>query len=1042
MNIQQLTPTWHIESYEHFIQTQLPQLLGRQLPLAGYRVASSGDYTCTVTLSVTRNDTGEAVETVYTDIPQPDEEGKFLIDNHIRTVVPLASSDQLDSATIYCVGDLLLEFVEERLGSAPSDLPWDEAMLRAWLPLDRWLADFFTTHRHAQVLDHTNWLANIGHTRRLIMLNPSGVTDSGQFGRLGPFEKPEGPNMGRIGTIAVGATIYENRLVAAETPLSSLGITAYMTPLAEQCDPNRLLMGLNMQRQWLPYANPEPALVQSGHEPDATEFWCGRNLLTAFVPWGAATVQDGIILSESGAIHLSNVDHQVELGDKLSNRYGAKGVVSAILPDAEMPRMADGTPVELLFSGIGLHSRLNTSQLREAVLGRLARSQGEPIIAPPFAGPTNAEIQQRLAAHNLPQDGMETLIDGLTETPLERPATVGWVYWGRTAHLVRDKLYVATEAGQVGQRVTELSYRALRAAGAEQLIHEFCHTLSGAYATTAELDGESLLKRASQAAHTASPSPRFQALCQRLQALGITIDHREDGLHFGFQTPPGEAIQLVQPVPHPWLQEHLLTTVGGLQVDADNMVPFSTLLDARERQLPQTSAALHPGYKAVVAANAKLARLLASDAPTALTEPAYNLLVQQVDAYAHSLLVTEDLHFSSRVFFSARTVLAPSIDLAPQQIGLGDEVAWALYGPQVAQQLGDAEAVQQRTERATQALDALMAESWLLVNRAPALGPTAYVALRPVRQPGRVARIHFMICPLMDADFDGDQCSLLLPITPAAQREAGERLSLAGHLRRDPALLNEIVPSHDAMLGLALLSLQQAGRGQIDEMVGTGLPYTAGFVTRAELVQALAPQLTELGADRILGKLHDLYQAGFAKIRQSGCSLSPFVEFGLEMPNPPAAGNPQAWQRYVDERLQQITAMDSFDNPWGHYVLATKCGALAENRLRALIINIFGRGVATNAAGEVVEIRHGFSTGLLPEELFALVPGAQEGLRQWGQYITERSAQVVETGLDKSFHVLARARRSTQPGLVFARAAAIGEIDPLVDVDSRMFMGK
>ena len=90
--------------------------------------------------------------------------------------------------------------------------------------------------------------------------------------------------------------------------------------------------------------------------------------------------------------------HQIEPGDKLSNRFGMKGVVSKILPDELMPKMSDGTPVELLFSSVGIHSRLAIGQLREAVLGRLAHAEGEPIIAPPFHGPSESEIRQRLAA--------------------------------------------------------------------------------------------------------------------------------------------------------------------------------------------------------------------------------------------------------------------------------------------------------------------------------------------------------------------------------------------------------------------------------------------------------------------------------------------------------------------------------------------------------------------------------------------------------------------------------------------------------------------
>jgi DNA-directed RNA polymerase beta subunit len=173
-----------------------------------------------------------------------------------------------------------------------------------------------------------------------------------------------------------------------------------MIPLLEHDDPFHLLMGTNMMRQWLPPSNPEPALVQTGNEPHRPDFWCGRNLLTAFVCWGEASFEEGLILSQSGAERLGDPD-PVEPGDKLSNRHGIKGVVSQILPDDQMPHLADGTPVELIFHSSGLHARMNFGQLREALLGCVARSKGLPVIIPPFQAPGEDALRQRLIKNGL-----------------------------------------------------------------------------------------------------------------------------------------------------------------------------------------------------------------------------------------------------------------------------------------------------------------------------------------------------------------------------------------------------------------------------------------------------------------------------------------------------------------------------------------------------------------------------------------------------------------------------------------------------------------
>ena len=168
-----------------------------------------------------------------------------------------------------------------------------------------------------------------------------------------------------------------------------------MIPLLEHNDPNRLLMGANMLGQWLVPPDPEPALVQTGFEPNAPNFWCGRNLLTAYVSRGADTYEDALTISQSAARRL-NYPHELEPGDKLSNRHGAKGVVARILPDDQMPHLPDGTPVELLYSFLGVPLRMNFGQIREALLGRIAHQQGEPIICPPYSAPDEAEIKARL----------------------------------------------------------------------------------------------------------------------------------------------------------------------------------------------------------------------------------------------------------------------------------------------------------------------------------------------------------------------------------------------------------------------------------------------------------------------------------------------------------------------------------------------------------------------------------------------------------------------------------------------------------------------
>lgn len=100
-------------------------------------------------------------------------------------------------------------------------------------------------------------------------------------------------------------------------------------------------------------------------------------------------------------------------GDKLSGRYGDKGVVARIVPDAQFPHSADGKPYEVLLNPQGIISRGNPSQLFETLLGKIARARGEAFRIPGF----NNEKLTDLVARELKAAGLkdtEDLIDPTT----------------------------------------------------------------------------------------------------------------------------------------------------------------------------------------------------------------------------------------------------------------------------------------------------------------------------------------------------------------------------------------------------------------------------------------------------------------------------------------------------------------------------------------------------------------------------------------------------------------------------------------------------
>lgn len=1031
---------WHKASYEAFLNERLPALLAERLPLIGYAVEAISTYTCrvTVTLAVTTNGcsgrSSTALSPVVTfDLPQPDDAGRFKVDDAFKVVIPLADRAELDQAHIRCVGEQLYDVIAARLGQAPVDLPWDDALVRAWLSLDAWIADFLRDT--AQPLESLNWLAEQTHLRSLLLLEGAPVIAPGQRGRVCPFETPEGPNIGRVLRVALGADIRDGKLVVLdERPQAVMGLSAAMIPFLEHDDPNRTLMGANMLRQWIPQQTPEPAWVQTGNEPNAPHFWNGRNLLTAFVSWGAGTFEDGLVVSESCAQRF-DTPYPLHIGDKMSNRHGTKGVVGQILPDAAMPHLPDGTPVDIVYNFANLHRRMNFGQIREAVMGRIAQREGRPVIVPPFEALSADALRARLAEVGLPDSGMETLTVGKNGLALEQPSTVGYVYWGRLVHLAQDKLLVYID-GSWGQVQGEMENFMLRDLGAFKNIRENLNTRAARRPDSATLAARVVAGPVEQAA---PPTPLFADLTRRLRVAGIEAALDGDKLAFRFAPPAADALKLARPLPHPWLPGRQLTAIGipDALAEGDDTVWRLFAPPGGWQHVPETPPAV---YTALVEANDRLARMLEGRAPQKLVESTAAQLESRVQAFFDALLTPVHLRLSERLLFSGRTVLAPDAGLTLEQVGIPDAMAWAYFGPFVTRELaGDVEAVAARTEQAAQALDAVMAHAWVIVNRAPTFTPTALLAFHPVRVPGYALHLHPLLCHWLNADFDGDQAAVMLPVTAAAQHEAGEKLSVAGHLARDPGLLDSLLPSLDALWGLARLSLTAEGLAEIAQLVGEPVAAPGGFITRATLAEAMHKVLARDGVQAVLSRLEALLRRGFAVAQASGASLSPFVDASLRQPQAPVSGDADQWQKYAGVVTEALASgVDYLESDLGPQRLMVKARGAGLEQLAWLV---GGRGLVTDECGNAVVIRHGYAEGYTAEELLACVAGARQGFAEVTREWERLGASFRERNVSRSFNVLTRALRAKHPGLVFASAAAAGEVDPLADVESRLLVG-
>lgn len=176
----------------------------------------------------------------------------------------------------------------------------------------------------------------------------------------------------------------------------------------------------------------------------------------------------------------------ISVGDKLAGRHGNKGVISVILPEEEMPFMADGTPIDVILTPLGVPSRMNLGQVLEMHLGYAAHVLGYQAIVPPFSSATVPEIKEELAKAGLAENGKVTLYDGRTGTAFDQEIAVGYMYILKLHHMVEDKLHMRSigpyslitqqplggKAQGGGQRFGEMEVWALEGHGAAYTLRE------------------------------------------------------------------------------------------------------------------------------------------------------------------------------------------------------------------------------------------------------------------------------------------------------------------------------------------------------------------------------------------------------------------------------------------------------------------------------------------------------------------------------------------------------------------------------------------
>ncbi|MBS0655008.1 MAG: DNA-directed RNA polymerase subunit beta, partial [Verrucomicrobia bacterium] len=250
-----------------------------------------------------------------------------------------------------------------------------------------------------------------------------------------------------------------------------------------------------------------------------------------FTKKGDVELESGVILEVK--VYIAS-KRKLQVGDKMAGRHGNKGVVSRIVPEADMPYLPNGQPVEMILNPLGVPSRMNMGQLLETHLGFAAKQAGIYVKTPVFEGFPEWRIWEMMKQQGLSEDGKVYLFDGCTGERFDSPVVVGYKYMLKLCHLVVDKIHARAigpyslvtqqplggKAQMGGQRFGEMEVWALEAYGAAHILQEILTVKSDDVSGRTNIY-ESIVK--GENCLDAGTPESFNVLIKEMQALCLDV---------------------------------------------------------------------------------------------------------------------------------------------------------------------------------------------------------------------------------------------------------------------------------------------------------------------------------------------------------------------------------------------------------------------------------------------------------------------------------------------------------------------------------------
>ncbi len=252
---------------------------------------------------------------------------------------------------------------------------------------------------------------------------------------------------------------------------------------------------------------------------------------------------------------------KITVGDKLAGRHGNKGVISKVVPAADMPQLPDGTPVDIIISFLSVLARMNLGQLLEAQLAWAADKLGYTVGLPVFEHVKEDRLIDQMKLAGLPVSGKVRLTDGRTGMPFEEETAVGIGYILKLIHMVEDKTHARStgpyslvtqqplggKAQMGGQRVGEMEVWALEGHKAAQILQEML-TIKSDDIVGRSKAFEAIVKGTDIPEATVPES--FKVLVKELNSLGLNIipTNPVEGIVYTDDLPPATTGQTSQNV--------------------------------------------------------------------------------------------------------------------------------------------------------------------------------------------------------------------------------------------------------------------------------------------------------------------------------------------------------------------------------------------------------------------------------------------------------------------------------------------------------------